>query len=167
MSSTGFNRQTAVADFREAHRRAMLEQIMARLTGKSVALLSYEEVLQQLRQTGRAERGVQVIPVEAIVGTVGRYTDFTRSFLPRNATDEQRWAGLREFVRENSLDVLPPIEVYQIGSVYFVQDGHHRVSIARQLGRMYIPALVTEVQTRVPLTPDTSADDLILEAEHA
>jgi len=62
---------------------------------------------------------------------------------------------------------LPPIEVYQIGEVYFVQDGNHRVSVAYQLGARYIQAYVTEVQTRVPLTPDVQPVDLILMAEYA
>jgi nucleotide-binding universal stress UspA family protein len=109
---------------------------------------------------------VQVIPVSAIIGTVGRCYDFTRTFLPRHSTDEQRWAGLRHFVEENSLDALPPIEVYQVGSAYFVQDGHHRVSIARQLGVEFMSAYVTEVATRVALTPETNPDDLIRQSEY-
>ncbi len=167
MSPITFNRQTAIEDFRQAHRRAMLQQIVARLTGKSVELLSYEEVLHQLRQTGHSARGVQVIPVADIVGTVGRYADFTRTFLPRNADDEPRWARLHEYIQRNSMDALPPIEVYQIGSAYFVQDGHHRVSIARQLGVEFMSAYVTEVTTRVALTPETSPDALIVIAEQA
>ncbi len=167
MSSVLLNRQSSINDFQQAHRSALLQTVLARLSGKSVELLSYEEVLRQLRQTGRSSRGVQIIPVKAIVGTVDRYTDFTRTFLPRNVTDEQRWAQLLAFVQRNSLDALPPIEVYQIGEAYFVQDGHHRVSIARQLGVEFISAEVTEVQTRVPLTPDTNFDDLIIAAEQA
>ncbi len=158
---------SAVNDFRQAHQQAALQQIMARLTGRSAELLSYEDVLNKLKLTGRSTRGVQTIPVDAIVGTVGRYTDFTRTFLPRRADDQDRWAGLKAFVEKNSLDALPPIEVYQIGSSYFVQDGHHRVSIARQQGTLYMAAYVTEVQTRVPLTSDVDAEALILNAEHA
>ena len=121
----------------------------------------------KLRLTGRAARGVREIPVAAIVGTVGRCTDFTRTFLPRKGSDEQRWANLMAFVQQNSLDALPPIDVYQIGSAYFVQDGHHRVSIARQMGVEFITAYVTEVQTRVPLTPDADWNALIRNAEYA
>jgi nucleotide-binding universal stress UspA family protein len=110
---------------------------------------------------------VREIPVEAIVGTVERSADFTRTFLPRKGDDEQRWAGLMAFIQQNSLDALPPIDVYQIGSAYFVQDGHHRVSIARQLGIQFITAYVTEVHTRVPLTPDADWNVLIRDAEYA
>jgi nucleotide-binding universal stress UspA family protein len=161
------NQSSAINDFRQAHQRASLQQVLARITGKSVELLSYDDVLNKLRLTGRAARGVREIPIADIVGTVGRCMDFTRTFLPRKATDEQRWANLMAFVQQNSLDALPPIEVYQIGSAYFVQDGHHRVSIARQLGVEFIAAIVTEVQTRVPLTPDADWEALIRNAEYA
>jgi nucleotide-binding universal stress UspA family protein len=167
MSAFAFDRPSAISDFRQAHQLASLQQVLARVTGKSVELLSYDDVLNKLRQTGRAARGVQTIPVTAIVGTVERCADFTRTFLPRKASDEQRWADLMAFVRKNSLDALPPIEVYQIGSAYFVQDGHHRVSIARQLGIEFITAYVTEIQTRAPLTPDADWGELIRNAEYA
>ena len=167
MSSVNFNQQSAFNDFQQAHHQAALQQIMARLTGKSIELLSYDDVLRQLKLTGRAARGVQAIPLNAIVGTVGRCTDFTRSFLPRKASDGQRWANLKAFVVQNSLDALPPIDVYQIGSAYFVQDGPHRVSIARQLGVEFISAYVTEVHTRVPLSPGADWDTLIVNAEYA
>jgi nucleotide-binding universal stress UspA family protein len=162
-----FNQTLAINDFRQAHQQASLQQVLARVTGKSVELLSYDDVLNKLRLTGRAARGVREIPVEAIIGTVGRCADFTRTFLPRKTTDEQRWANLMAFVQQNSLDALPPIDVYQIGEAYFVQDGHHRVSIARQMGQQFISAYVTEVQTRVPLTPDADWDALIRTAEYA
>jgi hypothetical protein len=167
MTTFAAGKSSAVNDFLQAHRRAALQQVLSRVTGKSVELLSYDDVLNKLRLTGRSMRGVREIPVAAIVGTVGRCTDFTRTFLPRKASDEQRWANLMTFVRGHSLDALPPIEVYQIGSAYFVQDGHHRVSIARQLGVEFIAAIVTEVQTRVPLTPDADWDALIRNAEYA
>jgi nucleotide-binding universal stress UspA family protein len=167
MSTFTYDRSSAVNDFRQAHRRASLQQVFARATGRSVELLSYEDVLNKLRLTGRSMRGVREIPVASIVGTVGRCPDFTRTFLPRKGSDEQRWASLKNFIQQNSLDALPPIEVYQIGSAYFVQDGHHRVSIARQLGIEFISAVVTEVQTRVPLPPDADWNALIRNAEQA
>jgi nucleotide-binding universal stress UspA family protein len=167
MSLTSFTKQSAINDFQQAHHQAALQQIAARLTGKSLELLSYDDVLRQLKLTGRAARGVQTIPLSSIVGTVGRCTDFTRTFLPLKSSDEQRWANLKAFVAENSLDALPPIDVYQIGSAYFIQDGHHRVSIARQMGVAFIAAHVTEVQTRVPLTPEADWEELIRQAEYA
>jgi nucleotide-binding universal stress UspA family protein len=155
----------AIQDFRRARRRAAMEQIMARLTGKSAALLSYEEVHRKLKAQGEGRRELKEIPLDAIVGSVGRYADFTRSFLPRQDSDQGRWAKVK--VAQTGLGGLPPIQVYQIGDAYFVLDGNHRVSVARQLGAPCIQAYVTEVRTKVPLSPDTQPDDLILKAEYA
>lgn len=138
---------------------------MASLTGKSAALLSYDEVKEKLKASGGSVRGLQEIPLAAIVGSVGRYTDFTRSFLPRHDSDAQRWAGVQ--LATTGLVGLPPIDVYQMGDVYFVLDGNHRVSVARQLGATYIEAYVTEVHTKVPLTPEVRLDDLIIKARYA
>jgi nucleotide-binding universal stress UspA family protein len=166
MESRTNNFRQAVHDFHEARQRAALEAILARMTGKSNELLSYEEVAQKLKLQARAERGIQSIPLDAIVGSVGRYTDFTRTFLPRNPNDEDRWARVKASLSDN-LAGWPPIEVYKVGEVYFVLDGNHRVSVARQEGWEKIEARVIEVQTNVPLTPDVSPDDLIIKAEYA
>jgi nucleotide-binding universal stress UspA family protein len=156
---------TALSDFRRARNQAILKEIFGKLTGQPVELLSYEEVRKQLRTIGSSERGLKDIPIDAIVGSVGRYTDFTRDFLPRKSTSEYRWAMVK--LATSDLAGLPPIEVYQIGDVYFVKDGNHRVSVARQSGASHIQAYVTEVRTRVPLEPDTSPDEIILKAEYA
>ncbi len=166
MESRTDNFRQAVHDFHEARQRAAVEAILSRMTGKSNELLSYEEVAQKLKLQARAERGIQSIPLDAIVGSVGRYTDFTRTFLPRNPVDEDRWARVKASLSDN-LAGWPPIEVYQVGEVYFVLDGNHRVSIARQEGWEKIEARVIEVKTNVPLTPDVSPDDLIIKAEYA
>lgn len=162
---TNLNYQSALNDFHEARQRALLQEIVARLRGKSTKLLSYEEVAQQLKLSSRAERGVQTIPIAAIVGSVGRYTDFTRTFLPRRSNDQRRWAGVKAALVDQYGPGLPPIDVYKVGEVYFVLDGNHRVSIARQAGLTHIDARVIEVRTPVPLTPDVQPDDLIIKAE--
>jgi nucleotide-binding universal stress UspA family protein len=155
----------AVRDFRRARRQAALEAIMARLTGRSAELLSYEDVRQKLKARGIMAQRLKEIPLDAIVGSVGRYTDFTRSFLPQKDSNQERWARVK--VKVTDLGGLPPIEVYQIGEAYFVLDGNHRVSVARQVGAPSIEAYVTEIRTKVPLSPDTQPDDLILKAEYA
>jgi nucleotide-binding universal stress UspA family protein len=154
----------AVNDFHRARRQASLELIMARLRGKSAYLLSYEEVRDKLkaRSTKRAE--LRDIPLDAIVGSVGRYTDFTRSFLPLQDQDEQRWARVQLAVTD--MRGVPPIDVYQIGEVYFVRDGNHRVSVARQFGASHIQAYVVEIESRVHLSADVRPDDLIIKAEY-
>ena len=156
---------SALEDFRRARSRAFMKELVARITGESIELLSYEEVRQKLRAFASSERGLQDIPLDAIVGSVGRYNDFTRDFLPRGDVNQDRWARVR--AASEGMAGLPPIDVYKIGDVYFVQDGNHRVSVARQLGAKTIQGIVTEVQTRVPLSPDTRPDDLIVKAEYA
>jgi nucleotide-binding universal stress UspA family protein len=162
-----FRYQAAVQDFREARQRADLQEVLARLTGKSNELLSYDEVAQKLRLATRTERGVQSIPVQAIVGSVSRYADFTRTFLPRRTDDKERWVRIKTAFSDLKGTGMPPIEVYKVGDVYFVLDGNHRVSVARQEGWPSIEAHVIEVQTHVPLTPDVQPDDLIVKAEYA
>jgi len=156
---------SANEDFRRARSRATFEEILARLTGKSAELLCYPDVRHNLRATTSTSRGLQDIPIDAIVGSVGRCTDFTRSFLPLKDSDRARWAKVELAMLD--LRGLPPIEVYQIDQVYFVLDGNHRVSIARQLGTAYIQAYVTEVHTKLSLSPDDQPDDLIVKAEYA
>ena len=155
----------AVKDFNEARRKADLQEVFSRLTGRSTELLSYEDVRKKLRALEGSGSQLREIPLDAIVGSVGRYTDFTRDFLPRSDSDKSRWARVME--ETIGPTGLPPIDVYQIGDVYFVLDGNHRVSVARSLEATYIQAYVTEVRTRVPLTPDIQPDDLIVKAEYA
>jgi nucleotide-binding universal stress UspA family protein len=155
----------AVEDFHRARRQAVIEELLARLTGRSIDLLSYEDVRQKLRATQSTRQKLEEIPLDAIVGSVGRYKDFTRTFLPRFDSDQERWAKVKTQV--DDLTGVPPIEVYKIGQAYFVLDGNHRVSIARQLGASHIQAYVKEVNTRVDLTPDVQPDDLIIKAEYA
>jgi len=154
----------AAADFEQARSRAKLEKVMARLSGKSIDLLSYEDVRKGLQATTPIPRGLQNIPISSIVGSVDRYADFSRSFLPQYDSDERRWTRIMDQMRGPG--GLPPIEVYQIGSAYFVLDGNHRVSVAKHLGADHIQAYVHEVKTRVPLSPNTRPEELILKAEH-
>jgi nucleotide-binding universal stress UspA family protein len=157
----------AIEDFRRARRRAALQQVLARLTGRSVDLLSYDEVARQLKPVGSSERGIRDIPLNAIAGSVGRPNDFTRDFLPRQDRDETRWARVRAVATDPGAAGLPPIQVYQIGDAYFVIDGHHRVSVARQLGATDIQAYVTELRTKVPLSANATAEELILKTQYA
>jgi nucleotide-binding universal stress UspA family protein len=159
------NRNIAINDFNAAHRKASLKSAISHLTGEKIDLLSYSEVLNSLRLQGQVERGRQEIPLDNIIGSVGRYTDFTRDFLPRKSSDSQRWVSVK--VATESLVGVPPIEVYKVGDYYFVRDGNHRVSIARQNGQSHIEAYITEVVTRVPLTGDVDLDNLIIKEEYA
>ncbi len=154
----------AVNDFQEARRKAALENLLSRLRGKPADLLSYDTVRQKFRYIESSRRQLEDIPLDKIVGSVNRYTDFTRSFLPRQESDVQRWAFVRMGVESQT--GLPPIEAYKVGDVYFVSDGHHRVSVARELGADSIQGYVTPVYTHVPLSPGDSPDTIILKSEY-
>jgi len=133
---------SAIQDFHRARRRAAMQELTSWLKGETADLLSYEEVRRQLKATAGAERGLHDIPLDAIVGSVGRYADFTRGFLPKDEVNVQRWARVK--VATLGMTGLPAIDVYRIGDVYFVSDGSHRVSVARELGATHIQAYVTE-----------------------
>lgn len=156
---------SAVQQFRTARLHAKMDRIKAALSGKSADLLSYEEVREKVHAIETNRRELKDIPLDAIVGSVGRYKDFTRHFFPLVENDQHRWA--RVHMLTGSMEGLPPIEVYQIGEVYFVRDGNHRVSVARDLGVSHIEAYVTQVDTAVPLDPDLQPDDLIIKERYA
>lgn len=154
----------AIEDFRRVRRQAAMQQLLSKLTGKPDRLLAYDEVRQIVGERGRYSRGLQDVPLDAIVGSVGRYSDFTRSFLPRSDSMESRWARVKTVA--TGMGGWPPIEVYKLGNAYFVIDGNHRVSVAREMGLESIPGYVTEIKTEIPISPGVETDDLVLEARH-
>ncbi len=154
-------------DFRRAHFQALLQDWLARLTGQNTDLLSYEEVRNILQaREGVTLPGTQDIPLEKIVGSVGRYRDFTQAFLPRNEALQQRWT--RVDAAMNGATGLPPIDLYQVGDLYFVRDGNHRVSVARARGDQTIEALVTTVDAPFPVEAENAAElsAWLIEAGH-
>jgi nucleotide-binding universal stress UspA family protein len=156
---------SAISEFNDAQRKASIKTILSRITGESTDLLSYDQVLRRFRIQGQIDRGRKDIPLDKIVGSVGRYSDFTADFLPRKNANAQRWARVK--MASETLEGLPPIEVYKVGDAYFVRDGNHRVSIARTNNQSHIEAFVTEVFIRVPLTSDVDLDELIIKEEYA
>jgi hypothetical protein len=144
--------------FGRARAKAMMGQLWATIQRRPNRLLAYEEVRKYLHPGGQVYRGLRAVPISQIVGSVDRYRDFDRAFLPRQTHTEARWesVGRAYFDQVN----LPPIKLYKIGEAYFVVDGNHRVSVARELGQEFIDAEVREVHVRVPLTPDVDPRSL-------
>ena len=165
MADSTSDTASALFDFRRARRRAALKSVMAQLRGEDVRLLSYEVVRRKLRAIESSERRLEDVPLSAIVGSVGRYQDFTREFFPLVDEDSDRWIGVR--LAMTGLEGVPPVELYRLGDAYFVQDGNHRVSVARQLGAKSINAYVTPVHSRVPLDSSVDYEALILATEYA
>jgi nucleotide-binding universal stress UspA family protein len=158
--------QRALRDFQNARQQAALQQLLERFRGEAAGLLPFDEIKEQLHPTGvTIEHGTQEIPLDKIVGSVARYKDFTRSFLPKRDADLERWAGVRMAVTD--MRGIPPIDVFQVGDAYFVQDGNHRVSIARRLNSKTITARVTEIKTRVPFSADDDPNEIISKAHYA
>jgi hypothetical protein len=155
----------AARDFSSARMSAFWQEVWALLRGKSIDLLRFEEVKHRLRLRDERYLGLQEIDIDKIVGSVGRYKDFTRSFLPRTNAVRSRWQRLDAMAR--GPQGFPPIEAYKIGDVYFVIDGNHRVSVARQLGAKTIEAFVTELPTAIPLDANTQPDDLLIKEGYA
>jgi hypothetical protein len=150
--------ERAEGDYARVRRRALFRDILARLTRRDNRLLSYDEVKQSLRLGGPVYRGTQLVPVKQIVGSVDRYRDFDREFLPVQDHTAAKWKGIaRAFYHDVNL---PPVKLYKVGDAYFVLDGHHRVSVAREQGIEHIEAEVKEAYSRVPVTADLEAEDL-------
>ena len=156
--------EQARADFQRARFKAFMNRVWASLSGKPSTLLSYDEIKEKLHIGGPIYRGVQTVRVDQITGSLNRYHEFDRVFLPASDTLAARWQRVnRAFYEEVSL---PPVVLYKVGQVYFVVDGHHRVSVAREQGQIYIEAEVRECSTRINITPDIKPEDLeILESK--
>ncbi|WP_376791914.1 transcriptional regulator [Thermoflexus sp.] len=136
----------------------MLRSLIARLTGRPNRLLAFDEVKEKLSLRGSVYRGLRRVPLDHIVGSVNRYQDFDRAFLPIRSHMADRWVAVGTILFQEAS--LPPVRLYQVGEAYFVLDGHHRISAARALGWTEIEAEVIEVRCRVPVGPDLRAEDL-------
>lgn len=146
------------SDYSRARFKAFLNGVWATLSGQPNRLLSYDEVKEKLHVGGPIYRGMQTVRVEQIAGSLNRYHQFDRAFLPIQDDTSARWLSInRAFYQDVSL---PPVVLYKVGQVYFVVDGHHRVSVAREQGQIFIDAEVRECATRVNITPDLKTEDL-------
>jgi hypothetical protein len=147
--STGFTSADASDDFLRARRAQTMRRIGTRLgRGDVDVILPFDEVVAELGRVGERELGLQNVPLDTILGTVDRKGGgFDRQFRPTSSLVRGRWERIASAMRRG--EPLPPVSLYRVGDVHFVRDGHHRVSVARALGRSDIDALVTEVLTRV------------------
>jgi len=152
------------ADYSRARFKAFLNRVKAVISGQPNNLLSYDQVKEKLHIGGPIYRGIQTVRIDQIVGSLNRYHQFDRAFLPLQDDTASRWQRVNlAFYKEIDL---PPVVLYKVGEVYFVVDGHHRVSVAREKGQEFIEAEVRECATRVNITPDLKPEDLeILEAK--
>jgi len=148
----------ARADFSRARFKSFIHQVTSRLSGQRTTLLSYDEIKEKLHIGGPIYRGVKTIKLEQIAGSLNRYHEFDSAFLPKEDQLSNRWQSVdRAFYQDVHL---PPVVLYKVGEVYFVVDGHHRVSVAREQGQVFIEAEIRECHTRVNITADIKTEDL-------
>jgi len=157
--------RAAKEDFEEAYSKGFWRSIFSWLTQNKNELLPLDEVLKRIPTKGQHYIGLKQVSIEQIIGSVSRYQDFDRAFLPRHSHTRSRWESVdRAWLQDV---ILPPIELYKIGDIYFVKDGNHRVSVARENGQAFIDAYVIEIDVPVPLEPDLNLNDLVLKQEEA
>ena len=161
---TGKLIQQSRSDFSSAYQKGFWRSIFSWLHNKNNELLPFEEVMKHIPMRGQNYIGVRQIEIDKIIGSVSRYQDFDRAFLPRQTHTRSRWESIDRAHFKNI--ILPPIEVYKIGDSYFIKDGNHRVSVAREKGQAFIDAYVTEIHTPGHIDKDTDLNSLILEQEY-
>ena len=144
-----------------ARRRATLARLVGRLRGEPDdvgVVLPYEEVVEALGFVSERSAGLQVVSLDQIVGSIGRGRDFDRRYRPTSGRSRGRWEQIAAAARRG--EAFPPVDLVKVGELYFVRDGHHRVSVARALGRTDIDAYITEVVTRIDASRAIKLSDL-------
>jgi hypothetical protein len=162
MADTGFPATDAEHDFLRVRRRQVLSRLatwLRREPDDVSEILPFDEVVAALGRLGEHRLGLRIVPLESIVGSVDRHRDFDRWFRPRSGRSRERWERLARAQRRG--EAIPPIDVYRVGELHFVRDGHHRVSVAHALGLRSIDAYVTEVTTKIDATGISRRGDLI------
>jgi len=158
MQNNSFVHSQAREDFNKARSKATISQLLNTLTPDRQRLLSLEDVRNLLKPKTEIYKGMQIVPIEKIIGSEGRYKDFTSAFLPKRDFIRGRWESID---RAHLSDViLPAIKLYEIGGVYFVRDGNHRVSVARMQGVEAIDAEVIELDSEIEMQPGMTVSDL-------
>jgi len=161
---TPFFEQEAKRNWDRVRRKLWRERLLCVFRRCSENLISFEAVQKKLRLVQGISRGIRQIPTDRISGSVGRYKDFTSTFLPRRASMRERWERVDAY---SAALGMPPISVYQVCEAYFVLDGNHRVSVARQARMPTIEAHVMEFKGPVTLSAKADLDEVLLKAEQA
>ncbi len=150
---------TASSDFNKAKSKAIFNTVLNILRPEKRELLSFYDVKTLVRTKTESYKGMQVIKIDDIAGSEGRYHDFNKAFLPKREHLRKRWESIdKAYITDV---ILPPIKLYKIGEVYFVRDGNHRVSVAKAQGMFSIDAEVIELTTEIPVTAEMTRKDLI------
>lgn len=155
--------QMASLDFDQAYKKGFMRAMLNRLTQKRSGLIPFDELRGMLNIQGQRDMGMREIEIEKIIGSLNRYQDFDDSFLPRQTHTRRRWENIDRVYLQG--EYLPPVEVYKIGDFYFVIDGNHRVSVAREKGQVFIDAHVIELGIPFPLEGKFNWYEILLNQE--
>jgi len=150
-------------EFDNARFKSLLNNLKFFLIGRDNKLLPFEEIRRGLGLHNQRNLGIKTVKIDDVVGSVDRYKDFDKYFLPKKAHLMQRWASIHGAVSKDIY--LPAVKLYKISSVYFVLDGNHRISVARKIGAEYIDAEVTEFLTKLPITREMDPKDIFILTE--
>lgn len=160
------NNIVAQENFGKARFKAFFQEIGALLTKKEAALVPFDEIREKLGIKTQSYLGIRQVPISRIVGSENRYNDFTRTFAPRKNFTEARWMSIDAALQEDK--ILPPVSLYELGGVYFVRDGNHRISVARSRKVEFVDAEVISLDAEIELSPDikrNEIDRIIIEYE--
>ncbi|MEA2016261.1 MAG: hypothetical protein U9O59_06115 [Actinomycetota bacterium] len=160
MTDTRANPSISNQEFEGARFKSLLNSLKYILVGRNNELLSFDKVKREFELSSQKYLGAQTVKVDDIVGSLDRYKDFDRYFLPKKEHLQERWARIHGLIASDV--ILPPVKLYKVGEMYFVLDGNHRVSVSRKQGVKYIDAEVTEFITGTKLTPDMDPNKIFI-----
>jgi hypothetical protein len=155
--------QDSAQAFESARLKSLLKNLKYLLIGKENELLSFEKIRKDFLLYQQRSLGIKPVEVEKIIGSFDRYKDFDKYFLPKKVHLQKRWAKIHNLIAKDI--ILPPVKLYQVGDIYFVVDGHHRVSVSKKMGVDFIDAEVTEFMTDVKLKSTMDPSQIVLLAE--
>ncbi len=150
--------QKAKEDFTKARSKAVFAHVLSLLKNQKDELLSLKEVKSLVKPQSETYRGLKTVPISLITGSEGRYQDFNRFFLPRRQHLRGRWVRV-DMAHYQQIN-LPVVQLYEIGGVYFVRDGNHRVSVAKAQGVEFIDAEVIALSSDITLKPGMTKEEL-------
>lgn len=141
-----FVRNQSCTLFKRMMLQGKLRRFINHFTRKSSLLVSLSSEIQPEDTHSIFEYGLQAVPLCKIIGSENRCHDFDNQFAPRSFHLLERWIRLSDLFFMD--EIIPPVELIQVGDFYFVRDGHHRISVAKALGKEYIDACVKIIQLK-------------------
>jgi hypothetical protein len=150
--------QVAKEDFNKARSKELFLKLFNFFKPENYKLLSFHEIRKIIKPGNIRYQGIKPVEIKLIVGSEGRYRDFNKTFFPRYDFLRNRWEGIDKAHLKDI--ILPPIKLYEIGGLYFVSDGNHRVSVAKLKGLEYVDAEITSLKTEIKLDPGMTKEDI-------